>query len=231
MASLYGIKYFLRGIFLSIGIFCLSSCHKDFPIQVTFHGKVTYQCDGSPVKGLKVEIVRGFDTGREGNSHVGDAITDGNGQYYLDTKVEREGSFRYYELITTGYIDPKPPYFIVQGIVEKYRGEDLEDVEINTSIPSYRILRFHIKNISPVDSSDLFKGIDQVIYYYSNPVHSNLCNVNLSGESIDTTIIIPSEASDTLHYEYYFKKNGQEFAVNDSVLTICNDTLFRDIFY
>src|SRR6187402_707056 len=100
-------------LFIFVMIIFISSCKKLWPLNATFHGRITYECNGAPVQGMEVDIYRHFDTGREGSSKVGTAVTDNNGYYTLETKVKQEGSFRYYGLVTTARISPKPPYFII----------------------------------------------------------------------------------------------------------------------
>jgi len=176
----------------------LNSCKK-VPINATFHGRITYACDGSPVIGMRVDIYRFFDTGREDNSQVGSAVTDQNGYYQLEEKVKQEGSFRYYQLWTTGDISPKPPYFITYGQNEESYSND-DNIEINASVNSYRLVTFHIKNDQPFDSTDIFYGITAITENYW------IVQDDLEGENVDTTITVAKTVSDTLIYQYHYKK-------------------------
>ncbi len=205
-------------------IFIFSSCGKESPLHATFHGRVTYSCDGSPVKGMEVYIVR--------NSYldryiVGYATTDENGYYQLQTKVKREGVLDYYELVTTSKISPKPDYFIIAGFTKNYStDDDNKSVTIDISIPAYQVVKFHIKNTNPFDDNDVFI-LSNVQYDYSSQGP-----LQLFGMQVDTMVRGYGTQSEPFPYTYQFIKNGIDSLVSNSIIPVgCFNEPVIDIFY
>jgi hypothetical protein len=99
---------------------------------------------------------------------------------------------------------------------------------MNTTIASYRLINFHIRNDQPFDNDDIFYGVQQI---YSNPTHyGNLVSEDLTGTTVDTTLM-GRTVFDTVRYVYTFKKNGILNTVTDSLIGVCNDTVLVDLFY
>lgn len=197
------------------------SCKKS-DIEANFHGRVTYACDASPVKGLKVYVKW---VGLHEEYTIQEARTDGNGYYSFISKVSRPESLDEYRLVTTGEIDPKPYYFIEGGWSQSLRtNDDAEDIRIDIAIPSDAFFNLHVKNANPYDAND-------VLHYVKNVSESGNLLGPLYGSTIDTTIVRRIDPIEMLMLEYKFTKNDVETIVNDSLLNFCNDTVYAEIFY
>ena len=198
-----------------------SSCQKS-DLHGHYHGRITYECDGSPVKGIKVNI---YWIDFHSDTHMlKEARTDNSGYYSMDDVIAHSGSLDYYELVTTKDIDSPPFYFIPdRGWTKKFSPDDKEDIQIDLSIPSNSFISFHIKNNNPYDQNDVFnlKQLDMNGYYAWQ----------WQGESIDSILNITVAPVDTFIYVYSFIKSGLEHTVQDSVTGLCNDSNLVNIFY
>ena len=216
-----------------IGSIFFFSCGKT-SFDASFHGHVTYECDGSPVKGLLVNV-KWIGSHSSDSYIVGSARTNDNGYYFFDAEVKRPASASNdsYEIITTGDQVPHEPYFIVTGNKKSINTEEKSDnVQIDIQISSYRLCSFHIKNVNPADTSDTFIAISDVFsfdkpYNYMHPGWSG----NLRGENVDTTVVLATLPTDILDYNYYYKRNGNQYQVQATTTALCNDTVFNNIFY
>ncbi|MCX6274361.1 MAG: hypothetical protein NTV09_04045, partial [Bacteroidetes bacterium] len=98
--------------FLVCSVFLVSACKKTTPtVDVNFHGRVTYQCDSSPVMGMVVDIIGYFHGNPNYNDYLGSPTTDDNGNYYLRGSVDKNADVMYYSVETTSKMNPKPAYF------------------------------------------------------------------------------------------------------------------------
>jgi hypothetical protein len=206
-------------------ILCLliySSCKKS-DLNGHFHGRITYECNGSAVKGLRVYIV--WVDLHDDRHTLKEGRTDNSGYYSINDVITHPGSLDYFELVTTGDIDSPPFYFISnRGWTKNFSAKnDQEDFQIDLAIPSNSYISFHIKNNNPFDDNDLFnlKPADMNGYYAWH----------WQGDSIDSVLNITVPPVDTYFYEYSFTKNGIENTVQDSLTGLCNDSSFVNIFY
>ncbi len=198
--------------------------------DVHFHGRVTLTCNNQmPLKNYKINISRFYDTGSEGAETIGTASTDNNGYYSLITNVKQKGSLMYYQ-----YRDINGEIKTVSSSRQYWVGEaqtsdNDNDIEVNLEGYSNKAYKFHIKNVSPVNSGDVFNSLTvkrlNVNYYLSNIS-------NLIGTNVDTTTyqFYPGVQ---LIYEYSYTKNGVLTSVPPDTLSIpdCLDTLNVDVFY
>ena len=217
--------------FLVAMVIFICGCKK--PVRtnkVTFHGRVTYNCDSSGVKGLVVNIIGYFNSDSYHYETICSATTDANGYYTKQCEVELNSGLMFYQLATTGQIDPKPIYFWEQGIVYSpydTASEVDDNISIDASIPFWQVINFHIKNANPHDGSDIFYGVREVLNGYDN-LH---LSENFQGMNVDTTVLGKANKRNPFCFRYTFRKNGIDTTVDDSLTVTCFDVPSVDIFY
>jgi len=205
---------FRTTVFLLLYIF--TSCEKD--LNVTIHGRIVFQCDGRPVRGLHVNVRQ---VSKHDETGFVSAITDQEGYYSLSGEVGAKG-YDYFLLETYGQIDDTLPPYPSGGLLGT--SDIKKDVTIDASMKAAQGIRFHLVNAMPFDSHDKFLRIDQV----GEP---NNLYVNYPGE-IDTTITFNGTEASPFIYEYQFVKNNDTTIVRDSVfVAVCYSIPEVEILY
>src|ERR1041385_6671801 len=183
-------------LFLSVS-FLVSSCKDDYSTHIVrFHGSIILGCDSTPVSNASVEIYRTYDTGSGHSESIG---------YHLG-----------------GGVNLASYTISFSGEPNNYVNESTSDVLIDGLAVSKSPITYHIKNVSPINSNDLFNELSfkanldpsNAIGYYS------LVN-NLYGTAVDTSV--------TFSQSFLLSDNQQSLIryryTKNSVLTIKYDTV------
>ena len=206
---------------LFISFIFLFGCKKG-PYSAHFHGRITFQCDGRPVKGLHVII---HQVSPHLESGVGSAITDGDGYFSFQDDVTIDRSYDYFTLDTFGQIDDTIPP-IPQGGELAHSGSHSEDVELNAEIKAVQQVQFHLVNSIPFDNNDNFILIKQLDQIHSIYLYTNLIGV------VDTVLLFSGIESSPFTYEYQFVKNDDTLSIRDSIfISSCYTIPVIDILY
>lgn len=218
------------GYFLVCVILINVSCTKTTQ-GVHFHGRITFGCNNQiPIKNCMVGIGREYDTGTHQWQSIGSAVTDNNGYYSLITNVKQNGSFMSYDY---GFGNPGAPGTYYSSSPQFWGGgesnDNDKDIEVNISAAGTKAYKFHIKNVSPVNSGDNLNSL-----IISNSSFYELSNIsNLIGANVDTTFYQFYFIQDNINYKYSYTKNGVLTSVPSVTITapICLDTVSVNIFY
>lgn len=214
-------------------IFINTSCTKTTH-DVRFHGRITLDCNNQiPIKNCKIYISREYDTGTHHSQSIGNTVTDNDGYYDLIADVKQKGSFLHYDYgFGVGDGKPASTYFQFGGSAQSYDND--KDIEMNCKAYSNKAYKFHIKNVSPFNSADVFNSlIVSHLNYYNYPLFE-LTNIsNLTGINVDTTIYQFYFNQPKIDYKYSFTKNGVFTTIPPDTLSIpnCLDTITVNIFY
>src|ERR1041385_7064745 len=207
-------------LFLSVS-FLVSSCKDDYSTHIVrFHGSIILGCDSTPVSNASVEIYRTYDTGSGHSESIGQTTTNSNGDYSLTASVAKDGELTGYHL--GGGVNLASYTISFSGEPNNYVNESTSDVLIDGLAVSKSPITYHIKNVSPINSNDLFNELSfkanldpsNAIGYYS------LVN-NLYGTAVDTSV--------TFSQSFLLSDNQQSLIryryTKNSVLTIKYDTV------
>jgi hypothetical protein len=204
-------------------ILCLTlfvSCTKT-KNNVHFNGKITIDCNNhQPVANATITIERYYDTGTQDASNVGTTLTDNDGYYSLVTDVKQKGGFEHYRII----IDAAD----FTGTETSNNNSD--NVEINYEHEPQKTYKFHLKNTSPFNSSDILHYF--VILGSGNyQFITDTIVTKLIGTSVDTIILIKKNYQ--ISYSFSFTKNNT--LTTNPTVTIsnasCSDTTQINTFY
>src|SRR5207244_379404 len=114
------------------------------------------------------------------------------------------------------------------GVFNRTTDDNSSDVLTDFPVYAYSKANFHIKNTIPFDSHDKFNFlVDSSSYLNPIPIIKNL-----TGQNIDTTVLIYISSEAVSYYKYSFSKNGvTTVKPYDSVATACMDTVNVNVFY
>jgi hypothetical protein len=202
-----------------------SACKKTDSIG--FHGRVSVNCNNEPLENAEVDISRIYDNGTTYGDHIATAVTDAGGNFSVLSDVVQNESFLHYT-ITVRPINPSSP-FIQSAYTFEIKDKD-DNVELNLQCALRHAYRFHIKNVNPVDTNDVFEFIALASDLVgSNELHRNLY---LYGTTIDTSVIYFHSSKDPW-LAYSYTKSGSGFFNGDSQIhdTGCMDTVNVDMLY
>lgn len=212
-------KSFTLFIFLITIIFF--SCTKKKIVH--FHGRVVFECNQEPVRNTGVEIHRYYDAS-QGEFIIG-GKTNYDGYYSMVSEVDETGSFDNYKLFIIS--SNSTPYLKNLGAFESHNNSN--NVQIDGLYQPAQAYSFHIKNVSPFNSNDIFSGLK----VFLTP-HDQLSIIapNLYGTGIDTTIVYFLDYP-ILFYSYSFTKNGilTSSPLDSTSAANCLDTSRVDIYY
>ena len=198
-----------------------------------FHGHVINGCTGEPVANVQFEIGLDYDIGHEEREQLGALKTDSNGYYELIVDVPKKRGFDYYYTLTIGQ------QYWVQITHTENATADSKDVLMDGVAAISQPFKFHIKNVSPVNSLDSFKylkwfdglGTSWFIINDANFI-GNIWYQHLNGANVDFPYSYSLNViSPVSYFEYSFKKNGVTTVLLDTVQISCLDTTRVDIFY
>lgn len=219
--------FFICIIFINVS--CTKTTH-----DVHFHGRITLDCNNQiPVKNCNVYIMREYDTGTHHSQTIGSTLTDNDGYYSMITNVKQKGSFMHYVYsFSSGDGNPASSSPQFNGFAES--SDNDKDIEVNLNAERNKAYKFHIKNVSPVNSGDVFNSLIVSHLNANNYPLFDLTNIsNLIGTNVDTTIFQFYTNQDLIHYKYSYTKNGVITSVPPVALSVpnCLDTVNVDIFY
>lgn len=220
--------FFICIIFINVS--CTKTTH-----DVHFHGRITLDCNNQiAIKNCNVYISREYDTGTHHSQSVGTTLTDNDGYYSMITNVKQKGSFMHYVYSFSSSVDGNPASSFPQfnGFAES--SDNDKDIEVNLNAERSKAYKFHIKNVSPVNSGDIFNSlIVSHLNYYNYPLFDLTNIANLLGINVDTTIYQFYLNQPLINYKYSYTKNGVLTSVTPVALAVpnCLDTVSVNIFY
>ncbi len=201
---------------------------------VHFHGRITLDCNNQiPVKNVMLSITRVYDTGVHQYDAVGNIVTDNNGYYSLITDVKQPGGFMYYVFnFNTNNVSSATSSPEFYGGARSYDND--KDIEVNVFAERSKAYKFHIKNVSPVNSGDILNSLIVSHLNYNNQPLVDFTNIsNLAGTNVDTIIYQFYSNYSANSYKYSYIKNGILTSVPYDTLAVpnCLDTATVNVFY
>jgi hypothetical protein len=194
----------------------LLSCKKNtIKDNVYFSGRVTYACNGNPVKHCNVDAGLYYVPSETAETKIlGSTTTDENGVYSFAIDFSFKGSFINYYVVVSGGVDS-----VYERVNNNSAAVNSNPVVTDCYIDAPRIVFFHVKNVPPSFAND------NLVYLYTCS-HSI---TNLPGPSVDTTLSCKTYGRYNYSFTYY--TNGDTVYAGGHVDKGCFDTTYVDLFY
>jgi hypothetical protein len=220
----------MRGKIKSLGILIFViflftiSCKKDEK-KVTFSGTIVDFYTDTPISGAQITLASKKIESGVYNSNFQDIttiISDGNGQFSIDSKYEAVVAYRIYV--------KKDKYFDNSTEINSNSVSEGTNYNANYSIAPEAYIKLHIKNITPYDS------LDVISYSYKNlqPGCIDCCNNTVFqgvGKFFETTIKCKTFGNKNNKVEWNVTKNGFTILHSQDVFCTPLDTTNFEILY
>ena len=211
-------------ICITLFFMCLIIYGCDKTKQTKFKGRVVSDLNGEALKGADIHLHQRFDTGVIGYKDYGNYLTDENGDYEFVCDIEHHQSEDFYCEVKAKDYEIAYPLINMDGKSQLI------------IMPSKCRIGFHIKNINPVDTGDLFRRINLTYFYTSLDTNSyfRYADLNIKGTPTNNyyNIVYLNGNNKSYYYNYQYRKGNIEFTSPFRLITInALNTTYVDIYY